>query len=99
MKSDLTLHDFFINVSCLELEILSKLYWPDVNIYINAFGNCFYPKQLKMTSRYKFDQLMHYLGIDPMTLVLEPDALLFKIQKCFSTVTGHENVPINLAKL
>uniref|UniRef100_A0A673LP23 RNA binding fox-1 homolog 3b n=1 Tax=Sinocyclocheilus rhinocerous TaxID=307959 RepID=A0A673LP23_9TELE len=49
----------------------------------HAFGRCVYPKRIALHSRYTFHQVMHSLGIEPMTLVLlvqcyRPDILTVK---------------------
>ncbi len=53
----------------LELEICTERMLRYYYIYICVFGRCFYAKQITLHSCWTFDQFMHSLGIQPMTLL------------------------------
>ncbi len=62
-------HRLHIKARLQHLKSWTKLCPFDKKTKTKAFHRCFYPKWLSLHSRYTFNKLFLYLGIEPMTLL------------------------------
>jgi len=58
-----------INVLLFEIQCGKLLLFQFQNFIIYAFGKRFYSKRSTWYSKYRFDQLMHSLGIKPIAII------------------------------